>query len=48
MEVVAGFQTVVFPIKIGAIFRLDAIAVKLNGLTVKTNPSSERYSIRFS
>ena len=42
-----GFQTTVLPISAGAVGRLPAIAVKLNGVTAKTNPSSGRYSIRF-
>ena len=31
----------------GAVGRLPAIAVKLNGATANTKPSSARYSIRF-
>ena len=31
----------------GAVGRFPPIAVKLNGVTAKTNPSSGRYSIRF-
>jgi hypothetical protein len=37
----------VFPISIGAVGRLPAIDVKLNGLTAKTKPSSGLYSNRF-
>lgn len=33
-EVVAGFQTVVFPISATAMFRFDAMAVKLKGVIV--------------
>src|SRR5664279_3582819 len=43
----AGFQTTVFPISTAEVGRLPAIAVKLNGVTAKTKPSSGRYSIRF-
>ena len=43
----AGFQTTVFPISAGELVRFAAIAVKLNGETAKTKPSSGRYSIRF-
>src|SRR2546423_10023335 len=43
----AGFQTTVFPISATDVGRLPAIAVKLNGVTAKTKPSSGRYSIRF-
>src|SRR5689334_18938194 len=42
-----GFHTTVFPISAGAVGRLPAMAVKLNGVTAYTNPSSGRYSIRF-
>jgi hypothetical protein len=48
IDVLAGFHSVVFPISATDVFRFDAIAVKLNGVTVKTKPSSDRYSIRFS
>ena len=44
----AGFQTVVFPISATDMLRFEAMAVKLNGLIAKTNPSSGRYSIRLS
>ena len=37
-----GFQTTVFPMSAGADGRLPAIAVKLNGVTAYTNPSSGR------
>src|SRR5215211_7150725 len=47
IAVVAGFQTTVLPISAGLPGRLPAIAVKLNGVTANTNPSSGRYSIRF-
>src|SRR5256885_15449823 len=43
----AGFQTTVFPISAALVGRLPPIAVKLNGVTAKTKPSSGRYSIRF-
>ena len=43
----AGFQTTVFPIRAALAGRLPPIAVKLNGVTAKTKPSSGRYSIRF-
>ena len=43
----AGFQTTTFPISAAEVVRFAAIAVKLNGETAKTNPSSGRYSIRF-
>jgi hypothetical protein len=43
----AGFQTIVFPISAGELGRLAPIAVKLNGVTAKTKPSSGRYSMRF-
>ena len=34
-----------FPIKVGAVGRLAAILVKLNGVTANINPSRGRYSI---
>jgi hypothetical protein len=40
-------KTTVFPISAGAVGRFPAIAVKLNGETAKTKPSSARYSILF-
>ena len=43
----AGFQTTVLPISAGAVGRLPAIAVKLNGVTAYTKPSSGRWSTRF-
>src|SRR3954471_5411933 len=43
----AGFHRTVFPISAALVARLPPIAVKLNGLTAKTNPSSGRYSNRF-
>ena len=43
----AGFQTTVLPISAGDVVRLPPMAVKLNGLTAKTKPSSGRYSMRF-
>ena len=43
-EVVAGFQTTVLPIMSGAIGRLAAKAVKLNGEMAYTKPSSGLYS----
>ena len=42
-----GFQTTVLPISAGAVGRLPAIAVKLNGVIASTKPSSGRWSIRF-
>ena len=45
--VLAGFQTTVLPISAGAEGRFAPIAVKLNGLTANTNPSSGRSSSRF-
>jgi len=43
----AGFQRTTFPITAGAAARLPPMAVKLNGATAKTKPSSGRYSMRF-
>ena len=43
----AGFQTTVSPISAGELVRFAAIAVKLNGETANTNPSSGRYSSLF-
>ena len=43
----AGFRITVLPIRAGAPDRLPAMAVKLNGATANTKPSSGRYSIRF-
>ena len=43
----AGLNTTVLPIIAADVGRLPAMAVKLNGDTAKTNPSSGRYSIRF-
>jgi len=43
----AGFQRTVLPISAALDVRLPAIAVKLNGLTANTKPSSGRYSMRF-
>ena len=43
----AGFQTTVLPMSAGEVVRFAPIAVKLNGLIAKTNPSSGRYSSRF-
>src|SRR6186997_2525874 len=47
VAVPAGFQSAVLPMSAGAVGRLPPIAVKLNGVTAKTKPSSGRYSIRF-
>ena len=44
--VVAHFQTTVFPQRAAEVGRLPPIAVKLNGVTARTNPSSGRYSTR--
>ena len=38
----AGFHTTVLPISAADVGRLPAIAVKLNGVTAYTNPSSGR------
>ncbi len=43
----AGFQTTVLPISAADVGRFPPIAVKLNGVTAKTKPSSGRYSSRF-
>jgi hypothetical protein len=43
----AGFHRTVLPMSAGAIGRLPAIAVKLNGVSAKVNPSSGRSSIMF-
>src|SRR4029453_17754594 len=43
----AGFHTTVLPISAGAVGRLAAIDVKLNGDTAYTKPSSPRYSSWF-
>ena len=40
----AGFHTTVLPISAGAVGRLPAMLVKLNGVTAKTKPSSGRCS----
>ena len=45
--VTAGFHTTVLPISAGAVGRLPAIAVKLNGVMATTKPSSGRWSNRF-
>src|SRR5262249_16722242 len=45
--VVAGFQSTVLPMSAGDDERLPPIAVKLNGVTANTNPSSARYSLEF-
>jgi hypothetical protein len=45
--VVAGFQSTTLPMMAGAVGRLAAMAVKLKGVTAKTNPSSGRCSTRF-
>ena len=37
-----GFQITVLPSSAGAVGRLPAMAVKLNGVTAYTNPSSGR------
>src|ERR1051326_2149177 len=39
----AGFQTTVFPINATDVGRFAPMAVKLNGVTAKTKPSSGRY-----
>ena len=44
IAVAPGFQSTVLPISAGALGRLPPIAVKLNGVTAYTNPSSGRYS----
>ena len=43
----AGFQTTVFPNKAGVPGRFPAMAVKLNGVNAKTNPSNGLYSNLF-
>src|SRR6266568_3843902 len=43
----AGFQSTTLPRSAGAVGRFAAIAVKLNGVTARTNPSRGRYSTRF-
>src|SRR5215510_10780920 len=42
-----GFHTATLPSRAGAVGRLPAIEVKLNGVIARTKPSSGRYSIRF-
>ena len=42
-----GFQTTTLPSSAGAVGRLPAIEVKLNGVIASTKPSSGRYSSRF-
>ena len=42
-----GFQITVLPSSAGTVGRFPPIAVKLNGVTAYTKPSSGRYSIRF-
>ena len=42
-----GFQITTLPSRAGAVGRLAAIEVKLNGVIARTKPSSGRYSIRF-
>ena len=41
-----GFHSTVLPSSAGAVGRLAAIEVKLNGVMASTNPSSGRYSSR--
>ena len=43
----AGFHTTVLPISAGAVGRLPAIAVKLNGVIAVTKPSNGLWSVRF-
>ena len=45
--VLAGFHTTVLPHSAATLGRLPAIAVKLNGETANTKPSSGRCSVRF-
>jgi hypothetical protein len=47
-EVDAGFHKITLPIIEGAVGRFAAIAVKLNGVTAKINPSRGLYSILFN
>src|SRR5262249_30756984 len=47
IAVCAGFQTQVLPMIAGATGRLAPMAVKLNGVTQKTKPSSGLSSIAF-
>ena len=42
-----GFQRTVLPSSAGAVGRLAAMEVKLNGVTANTKPSRGRYSVRF-
>ena len=42
IAVAPGFHSTVLPISAGAPGRLPAMAVKLNGVTAYTNPSSDR------
>src|SRR5215472_1021851 len=42
-----GFHTTTLPSRAGAVGRLPAIEVKLNGVIARMKPSSGRYSIRF-
>ena len=42
-----GFQTTTLPTRAGVEGRFPAIAVKLNGVTARTNPSRGRWSIAF-
>ena len=45
LEQVAGFHSTVFPISAGAVGRLPAIDVKLNGVSANTKPSNGRCSM---
>ena len=43
--VVDGFHKATLPISTGVMQRLEAMDVKLNGVTASTKPSSGRYSV---
>ena len=47
-EFLLGFQTEVQPTIAGALGRLAAMLVKLNGVIERTNPSRGRISVEFS
>jgi hypothetical protein len=42
-----GFHTTTLPMSAGAVGRLPAMEVKLNGVTASTKPSRGRWSTRF-
>ena len=47
VELRPGFQTAVFPKIAGALGRLAAMLLKLNGVIASTNPSNGRISVLF-